>query len=70
MGVIPHSREVMLDEFPDVAGEDFPVVHLPRATGSVEVMPFRPVDDGREGGRLMVVGLQAARDVAVVRFPA
>jgi hypothetical protein len=57
---------VMLDQFADVAGQHLPIVGLARATGQIEAMPFGPVDDGREGGDLAVVGLQAPLDVAVV----
>lgn len=56
----------MLDQFADVAGEDFPVVGLVRPSGQVAAMAFRPGEDRGAGPLRMGRGLQPTWHVAVV----
>jgi hypothetical protein len=57
---------IVLDEFPDVIGQHFPVMGLPFGPGHVKIMLLGLLNDRREGNLLPVFLFEDVPDVAVV----
>jgi hypothetical protein len=57
---------IVLDEFPDVISQHFPVVSFPFGPGDVKIMLLSFLDDRRQGDLLPVLLLEKIPDIAVV----